>query len=379
MLGLLHPSQALLQGYADGELSGTSKERLSNHLRDCTRCRERVSALRALGIELGTLPAPSLPPEGLAAVAAARGAGVRTLLPEAPAQPSRLSLKWAAAAAAVVVLSAVVIQTWRVLPARRDSQAGSSGGFFVPTTLFGQGARQAPDTMAKYPLVTRLDGSRLVPVRLVYRQNSYGAGGEEEHVVSIQRSQVGTRQTWLVTTESLGPYGAWYVDSVVLDRQDLRPLQRVYRRRHDYHLVYTFSRDSVHAFQTSPRWAKRWGRDSLRAAGRLPVPNSSSIAVPYWYTSLVTIGAAPLASTWRGSFYGVYGTPRPAGVGLESWPINLAVVGDDIITVPGGTFPCWKVIIHQRIPIWISKEQGWIVAFASGRNGEELVSYEVGR
>jgi anti-sigma factor RsiW len=114
-----HLSDAILNGYADGDLDDVERGRAERHLAECAGCRAAVSATRALMARAGALPrdvAP--PPEAWSAVRAAiRARRVVPLDPGATspgvagARSRPVWLRWpslAAAALLLVALSAAV-------------------------------------------------------------------------------------------------------------------------------------------------------------------------------------------------------------------------------------------------------------------------------
>lgn len=48
-------------------------------------------------------------------------------------------------------------------------------------------------------------------------------------------------------------------------------------------------------------------------------------------------------------------------------PLDLRVVGRDRVTVPAGTFDCWRLEIEihlwgtERGRIWVSRDKGWVI------------------
>jgi len=101
---LVHPTDGLLNRFADRELPRPWRALVARHLQGCARCRSRVMEIRALGRDLRALEAPAPAPALRQRVLAAAAAGADPILPLASAAPLRRRwerLGWAAAAMVV--------------------------------------------------------------------------------------------------------------------------------------------------------------------------------------------------------------------------------------------------------------------------------------
>ena len=81
---------------------------------------------------------------------------------------------------------------------------------------------------------------------------------------------------------------------------------------------------------------------------------------------------APLSPDWRGSV-------RVIGIYNSDWPLRLRVYDSETITVPAGTFDCWKVGFDGDEPwfmYWISKREHWIVRRALDQGGIQYPASE---
>ena len=69
----MHPDNATLVAFSDGEIGADGNRRVSAHLANCHACRDRVSRIRDERAELGTGAAapPPMDPQGLAKVLSA--------------------------------------------------------------------------------------------------------------------------------------------------------------------------------------------------------------------------------------------------------------------------------------------------------------------
>ncbi|HET8712760.1 MAG TPA: hypothetical protein VFM23_03660 [Gemmatimonadales bacterium] len=171
-------------------------------------------------------------------------------------------------------------------------------------------------------------------------------------------------------------------DTTHLDAASLRPLRTVAYGKH-VRFLQTFSADS--------------GYEAIVRTGPMPLTRSSWTALPFSHDALfindwsttrlaVLLGAFPLARRWSGSLYQVgYITQVPQ---RSNAPIDLRVVGTDRVTVPAGTFDCWRLTVEthlwrgERETFWVSRDDGWLIKrerrYSDVTVATQLTSYEPG-
>lgn len=103
-----HPDETQLNDFADGELEGSSRTGVEEHIARCEQCAAAVSSLRELLTGAKTLPASIDPPQRVW-----EAVRVRTFAP----QRSRARVYWElraplAVAAAVLVIAASAVTWW---------------------------------------------------------------------------------------------------------------------------------------------------------------------------------------------------------------------------------------------------------------------------
>ena len=103
---MTHPTEARLNDYADRQLAPDDAAEVAAHIETCAACRERVDAIRALGLRLDALPERIAPRRDLRA-------GVRERVAEPPAS-TRLGARapWLRAAAVVAGLAGAAAGVW---------------------------------------------------------------------------------------------------------------------------------------------------------------------------------------------------------------------------------------------------------------------------
>jgi len=149
-------------------------------------------------------------------------------------------------------------------------------------------------------------------------------------------------------------------DTVLVDQASLRPLRYV-RRMRRHLLIQEFGRDSVvEVFQGGDPPNERYfhGSAALPGLARSPLLVAWS---PYSIDELVQ--ALPLTRAWRGSVYSVNWLVYSDRVPVFT-PVDLRVISTDRITVPAGTFDCWKLEVRdgfEKALIWVSKDRRWVV------------------
>ncbi|HKG90382.1 MAG TPA: zf-HC2 domain-containing protein [Gemmatimonadaceae bacterium] len=410
-----HPDARRLDAYVDGRLPEGERARIAEHLTRCDVCRRAVAELRRVG-ELARAhqaTVPALPPAALERVLARRAAGERCILPTADAElvvvvrergpraGGRTLLVASAAAAAAAIAITTGLPQWMqshladTRGARINGMSSSAavacppgmetdsvrsalierlGTIALPVILTGC----AKDSVAPAPRITSLDGGRVAPVALHFRTHMVtdsahtSAYGESE--LAVSRGSFEGRDVWVVSSSRVNVVTRWRSgpDTLYLD-----PATLVARR--------------TVANWGGGRFEATFDGDLLRVAGMRPGPAGHpqpifrsyrldqrirSLAGP---TQLdLALQAIPLAPNWSGSFpIASAELPmwfmRGADKSVRTPPTaTLRVVGEERVTVPAGSFDCWKVqmltndrISYRRVQssntLWVAKSSGWIV------------------
>ena len=305
----------------------------------------RIAATRSRGtsVDLPQEPSRVLPRVGLYAVVAGGAALAFGLQKRSPAPE--------------VLTTSRIDWSWPLLPA----------------AAFAQG------NQAKHlPAISPADGTRLAPGRWVYswipaRPAQAGDFPAFADTVTIRRGTFREEAVWLVTqlVRRASGQGTGRLDSLYLSLSNLRPLRSallLYRPdRVQRAMAMDFERDSV-------RWQFRLpgsgspGRDTVVMA-RLPAHYSA-----VWPEFPILLNGIQFTSGWSGAV--------PVLVLTIDWAHNdapmpvywtdLRVTGREQVTVPAGTFDCWRVVqtnLGQRETItelWVDSRSGVLVKETPG-------------
>lgn len=310
------------------------------------------------------LPAPELSPELLQRILRSRLIGRRTTVPTLEATTS---WRWIAAAAAVVLLLsgswAVSLSLSKIGESRRARRALDE---LLRGTMLEREPAPAPALLRDalrpaYPLIVSetLDTSRLAAGVWTYRSETttddiltQPAGGDR---IRLARGTLSGQHVW---TASMGDR-----DTTYLDPSSLRPLRAV-AAVHNGRALFEqrFTADSGYeAWEwTGPM------KGSLRGTIAFPFPRNALFIANWSRVTLAALfPALPLRREWRGSLYQVAFISRLGLQGVR--PINLRVVGTDRVTVPAGTFECWRLEVQdfnwdfERPRMWVSRDKGWLI------------------
>ena len=329
---------------------------------------ELKAALRQL------LPAPEPGPDLLPRILRSRARGVRVATP-----PSGLALPWRWLAAAAVV-GVLIGGSW--MASLSLSRLGGSPEVREPLDEFLRGAwmlptkHEAPSLLhaprlPKYGLITTADFDA---GRLKEGVWTYAEEVTTDDVLTKQSGAIGIRlirgfylgsPTWMVSSARQLRGGPWgdYADTTHLDPTSLRPERSVaHGNKYRTRFLQTFSADS--------------GYEAIDRTGPMATSWHGSVALPFsddalfindWSTMRLAVLAAalPLARGWRGSMYQVSFIANGAGGSIE--PIDLRVRGTDRVTVPAGSFDCWRLEVEthlwrtERETLWVSRDNGWLI------------------
>jgi hypothetical protein len=241
----------------------------------------------------------------------------------------------------------------------------------LPAAAFAQG-----NQVKHLPAIGPPNGTRLSPGRWVYswipaRQARAGDLPVFADTVTIRRGTFREEAVWLVTqlVRRASGQGAGRLDSLYLSLSSLRPLRSallLYRPdRVQRAMAMDFEPDSV-------RWQFRVpgsgspGRDTIVVA-RLPAQYAA-----VWPEFPILLNGIQFTSGWSGAVpillltidWAHNDAPMPV-----YWA-DLRVKGRQRVTVPAGTFDCWRVVqttLRGTITeLWIDTRSGVLVKEAPG-------------
>lgn len=318
-----------------------------------------------------TAPAPALWNQ----IASRRSAGERVLLPVDTARRS-LPLIGAAIVAAGVVLALI---PWNWEPAApTDLQtmvdstpvAPSQDNFLLPRALLAQSSAEPT-----YPRAT-LAGQRLRPGHWVHGRVLPGET-QQTYFYDVSRSTHEGKNAWLLVSGHLRTDDGWRsTDSVWFSPDSLRPLYRV-GNSNGARVEQTYRENDVLTGVT---------RNGFTTWTVVPLPDSATnfiyggdVRVP---EIAMQLQALPITDGWKASI------PLPEEgyyVGVSLW-LNFEVDGSETITVPGGTFDCWRVRTRwgpdplkpydpnnpePGMYFWVSKQGQWLVQMSIVYNARD--------
>lgn len=323
-------------------------------------------------VALRAWPAPEPGSDLRARILTSRAGGRRVPLPIDRSAAWRRRLLVAAAAVVAIVAIATLGRDRANQGAYADLLSGAP---WWPTVSAAQG-RRTPPPAPRYALISDLDLTRVAGGTWTYegRTTTDGihTGTTGQLAITASAARLDGTPAWLITTERSPVRDA--ADSLFLSQATMRPLRSVVNGRNSRtHIVQQYSADSV--YETID--VTGHGERHLRTAVALPgAPETPSLVLSAFGTDLNLLSQAlPLRRGWRGSAY-TFGLASPTGPIPPFVPIDLRVVGRDLVTVPAGTFDCWKLEVVQgeasegfRSYVWVSRDQQWVVK-AEYRGGD---------
>jgi len=339
---------------------------------------------------LRQLPVPDASPDLLRRILHSRAMGKRITF---PTRDSTAPWRWIAAAAVVTVL---ISGSWVVslsLSKLQESRAGGARDQLAellrdtrlwPSPGGGEETLRVP-ARPKYALILSdaLSHSRMIEGVWTYQSTTttddvltQPSGATR---LRLARATYAGRPAWTVNTARQLRAGGWteFMDTTYLDASTLRPQHAVtYANKRRTRLVQTFSADSAHeSIDITGPMQRSW-----RGAIAFPFPREA-LFFNDWSTDRLAalFPAIPLARGWRGTLYQVAFISR---VDIRSFaPLDLRVVGTDRVTVPAGTFDCWRLEVEthlwgtERSRMWVSRDRGWLIKTQS--HGSDYVVNEV--
>jgi hypothetical protein len=366
----LHPRAVTLQRFAEETIPETGRARVAAHLERCVRCRAEVMALRGLWRDARRVETLAAPAAVLERVRRDRAEGRRIILPVATPTPNRTPFRAHTLIAAVTLLvtvGTVGFLSRQVLRSRalprvvRDSiavpQLPTLHGMlidvgFLPTVAYAEeaaGKRRAPP-------ITGMDGSRIRPFTMSYELTYSGAKVEaapERGEGKVERAMLNGVPAWRIVSVWRG-HDVDMPETTYVAEQSLVPMFRVARNVGFslFTVVQRFQRDSLVGWM--------WSAKSSRAiARRLPPDQGPFLAGEHM--PVIVLQAVPLRTGWSGSA-SILGWGAVASDLV--YPIEFRVVGEERITVPAGTFECWKLVVsagRREKQLWVRKSDQLVV------------------
>ena len=339
---------------------------------------EIEARLRALADE--EVP-PSPPADAVAAVVARRARGERVTVEDA--EPSWHGMRWWVVGAAAAGIALLVLVPRGVEPtgaghtppaAHTDTtlRTDQLGGFLLPAPL----AAQATAEPSYEPLRPQA-GERLRPGHWFYtplgRLDTWQRG-DTAFGFGIERAAWQGQPAWLSLGGRRLPGNriVWGDDSLWISRDSLTPLREVRHLGPGSQVEKTWSDSEVLIGQTTNGYTSWESRPAL-----LPHRNPAEGVPIFWYQFLATLQSGELSLGWKRSLAMPFFVKTGKGWGAF---LNLEVVRDERVTVPAGTFDCWKVVMGREEnghELWVSKDRGWIVAQSEFRDGTERYRQEL--
>jgi hypothetical protein len=213
---------------------------------------------------------------------------------------------------------------------------------------FGVGGRARAQADAG-PRRLRVDATSLTPGQFVYQttlERDAGTSVLGTRTVTVSPLQYNGANAWLLLETRSGD-GISATDSLIAGLGDLHPIHWS-SVLGEARLAAEFRGDSAFGGTVAPA-----GRRSIVAS----VPSGTLISAAMLETVLRFV---PLQGAWEDSTLTLSITLN----GNTVAPTRLAVIGEDRIRVPAGTFDCWVVAVHAdpaRGLYWVTKSDPIVV------------------
>ncbi len=342
--------------------------RVARHLVACSACRALLDDRRALRDAARRIPASEAPADVLGRVLAARARGDRMILPDPamPAPPRRSYGRLAAAVAAALAVAAAGL-TARDRTVRQP--AAESDDWLVSDSWFASVANAAEPPAGEIPAGVRFSAAdRVRPRTLTYTERWTDARGRAADgartVTRIDSARLNGAPVWRVTTRTGGGGGVGdhgeraAAESLWVTRAELRPVAR--HVRVSPYLRYRYI-DIEQRFAAEGVTGRMQAEANDGHVVRRPIAQSlPDDAAPY-----ITDALAPLALVAAVPSRGWEGSVSIVGWAVVSRDVSyrasLRVVGEERVTVPAGTFDCWRLVVRARgraLDYWVRKSDG---------------------
>ena len=313
----------------------------------------------AIRPELDAIPTPEPTDQLLDRILASRAASTRVILPEALTPRSRVPRRSIAVVAIAASALLLFVPSIRHAPSTGDEVFASSG--FLTREAFAQPAvhgvgRLAPAVLAR-PEAIR-------PLALEFLRSVQDTTGqiinESVDSVAVVPATIDATPVWQITSrvrEVIATQHRVETETLYVSRAHLRAISRAihvspYSRFERIDVQQRFRGDSVTGRMTTDGPSIGAGRAIARRLRPELGPYLTGAFVPL---ALMTV---PVSPTWsaRAALLGWAVLPRDVFV-----PVELRVEGEERLTVPAGTFDCWRLSIRLsdgEISYWTRKSDG---------------------
>ncbi len=302
-------------------------------------------------------------------VIAERGRGQRAILPtdDGKERPRRVAIPLVAAAVALVVAGLALTYVRGTRLEKREASISEPRAFlgsmiFLPNVASAAEPPTRPEAF-KHPVA--FDGRKLKPVYLEFERYSTNLAGRRTvaargslHVSPASSGAWKVERDWTGISEDGTSQLRHEVESALVSRRELKLISR------EIHVMPFLKYSRINVDQ-------RFNGDSISGRMTTEGGDSRGIARPIGqslaekYAPFITEAIAPvlmrtvvLRPDWSGSFSIVGWAVRKEDV---MFPLTLRVIGSERVTVPAGTFDCWKMTITLQghdIAYWARKSDG---------------------
>jgi hypothetical protein len=317
----------------------------------------------AIRPELREMPAPKPHDELLARIIASRNAGARVILPHDTLRETTRPFRYLGTIAAAVVAFLLASTLLDRRPA--DDDVSSAPSWFTHVAF----AQTPPPGVL--PVQIKMP-ERLRPIVLKYQRTVDGKLTTHTDL-TLQRDSVGTIPAWrlVVSRRAIeGPTRS--IDTVVVARNDLRPL-RVVARVSPYssfariRISQTFEGLHVVGDMNAERLK---GEGAHRTFDR-QLPSALGPYVPDAIAPIYLMGVE-FAPGWKGRLAVLGWLVRNDDV---STTLEMRVDGEEVVRVPAGEFDCWRITVNvggERQLYWARKSDGLGIKSRSGASGKPV-------
>lgn len=314
----------------------------------------------AIRPELRAMPTPEPSPELLARILASRTDQARVILPDVTAPHPGVSRRAIVVAAIAAAILLVLVPSIRRTSAVGDDVIASS--MFFVSEAFASSLNNAERTGLSPVAFTRPGAIHALALEFSRRVRDTAGRlvSQSTDSLAVAVADVSGTPAWQITSrvrDVAGTQPRVETETLYVARADLRMLQRAvhvspYSRFERINIQQRFHGDSLTGRMTTDGPSIWLGRAIARVLGPEDGPYLTGAFAP------IALMSAPISSTWSGSasLLGWAVIPRDIFV-----PIELRVEGEERLTVPAGTFDCWRISIQLgggAISYWVRQSDG---------------------
>jgi hypothetical protein len=323
----------------------------------------------AIQPELRELRSPAPDDRLFDRIATSRAQGVRVILPDVAPTRRRSPVRFFIAAGVAAVLITLMIPFWRVTrTSSREGGASVNVGRSAVEWLPSAVAYAQPDLRRGVPTLPAMEfrrANRLRPIALEYlrtwRDSAAQNAGRITTQITLRDTTSDGVRAWSFVSRNTGVrngHALLAIDSAMLARSDLRLLrhtviERPYSRYDEIRIAQSFAGDSLTGgMQATGARASPASRPIARKLPRTFAPYILDAAGP------LLLSAVELDADWSASASVLGWAVRDDNVFV---PIEMRVVGEEVVSVPAGRFDCWRILIrygNHAISYWARKSDG---------------------